>query len=181
MTRQALCLYDLDRPALKKVSTQLEHALLEDDRDAFAELLELGDAMSEDLTAHERLVDLFLLPEEHPTAKALFASLRRVSKKRALTKVMTSSDLALEGRLRGYDALRSIKPAAKLVDKLLNPKRLPWYLRVKDATCGWVDPEQLKELIGEMEPLRTSLTPELVEFLDGLGEITEHAVAHDSL
>ena len=181
MTRTNLSLYELDRPALKKVSAELEAALMSDDAVKLAELLELGDAMRDKLHGRERLVDHFLLPAEHHIAKPLFASLRRISKKRALSKVMTSSDAALEGRLRGYELLRNNAQAAKLIDKLINPKRLPWYLRVDGATCGWLNDEQRKDLISEMKPLRGSLTPELVEFVDALEDCVADAVMHDML
>jgi len=55
----------------------------------------------------------------------------------SMTKVFTSSHPSLEGRLRAFDVLRDDKDIARSVDRLLNPKRLPWYLRRDDASGGW--------------------------------------------
>jgi len=181
MTRATLSLYELDRAALQRLSAELETVLAADDRDGLATLLELGSKVTESLGSCSRLVDLFLRTEDDSTTKTLFASLRRISKKRALTKVMTSTDPALDGRLRGYDVLRECRPAATLVDKLINPNRLPWYLRVRDATCGWLDAVQCKALATEMRHLRPSLTPELRELMDGIEAIEADAVLHDSI
>jgi hypothetical protein len=178
---RALCLYELDRPALKRISAELEATLRADDHAELAKLLELSDALATKLRDRERLVDWFLLPDEHPDAKPLLASLRRISKKRAFTKVLESSDSALEGRLRNFDALRENKRAATLVDKLLSQKRLPWYLRTTGGTCGWIDSDKRAELCDAMAAMRNSLTPELIELLDGLKDVSGDAVLHDSL
>jgi hypothetical protein len=181
VSRSTLTLFELDRPALKALSAELEAALEADDRDALAELLELGDAVRSSLDERERVVDFFLLPESHEAATPWVASLRRISKKRALTPVMTSSDLALEGRLRGFEILREQITLAKLIDKLLSPKRLPWYLRRAGSTCGWLKPEQRATLAQGMKSLAPSLTPELRELQEGLDEAEGDVVLHDGL
>ena len=181
MSRRTLTLYELDRPALKTLTAELEEALGANDRDGLAELLELGDAVRTSLDGRERLVDFFLLPETHETATPLFASLRRISKKRALTPVMTSSDLALEGRLRGFEVLRERSGLAKLVDKLLSSKRLPWYLRRPGTSGGWLNPDQRAMLASGMGELAPALTPELRELQEGLEEAHGDVVLHDGL
>lgn len=181
MSRRALTLYELDRPALKSLSADLEAVLTADDRDGLAELLELGEAMKDALAARERVVDFFLLPETHEAAAPLFASLRRISKKRALTTVMTSSDLALEGRLRGFEVLREQAALAKLVDKLLSDKRLPWYLRRPATSGGWLGPDQRAALAKGMREIAPALTPELKELQETLEQAEGDVVLHDGL
>ncbi|MEQ9320290.1 MAG: hypothetical protein RIF41_14085 [Polyangiaceae bacterium] len=181
MSRRTMTLYELDRPALKTLSSELEEALADDDRDRLAELLELGEAVRASLDGRERVVDFFLLPDTHETATPLYASLRRISKKRALTPVMTSSDMALEGRLRGFEILREQRALAKLVDKLLSDKRLPWYLRRPGTTGGWLGPDQRAALASGMGELSPALTPELRELQEALGEAHGDVVLHDGL
>jgi hypothetical protein len=171
-----LSLYELDRAALQALSAELKAALLADDRDALAKLLELPDS---EALGCARAVDLFLVPEERN--KVLFASLRRVSKKRALTKVLESTHPSLDARLRAYDVLRDEPPIARSLDRLMNPQRLPWYLRRAGATCGWIDAAEKTALAKAMQKHRAALTPELVELLDGLYQLDGDAVLHDSL
>ncbi len=181
MSRTTLSLYELDREALQALSAELRASLESDDLAALCATLELSDAMRPVLQARQRLVDAFLLPPERADTKPLWSSLRRIAKKRALTKVLTSSDQALEGRLRSFEPLRERRDAADLIDKLLNPKRLPWYLRVKDASGGWIDGGQRRRLVAELERLRPRLTPELIELADALGDVSADAVLHDGL
>lgn len=181
MSRSTLSLYELDRPALKALSTELHALLIADDRDGLAALLELGEAMRSSLDSRDRLVDFFLLPESDASAAPIMSSLRRISKKRTLTKVMTSSDLALEGRLRGFEILREQIALRKLVDKLLEPKRLPWFLRGPGSTCGWLKPEERQTLASGMATLLPSLTPELREMQQGLASAEGDVVLHDGL
>lgn len=176
-----IALYELDRPALKAFSDELKAALRDDDREALASLLELQGGLKEALAAAPRLIDLFLVPEDDPRAVPLWASVRRISKKRAMTKVFTSTHPSLEGRLRAYDVLRDDKELARRIDRLLNPKRLPWYLRRSNASGGWLGGEERSDLVAAMKKLKPSLTPELVELLGGLDEIDGDVVAHDGL
>src|SRR5262245_11205738 len=104
--RTTLSLYSLDRPALIELSNELRRLLLADDRAGLSTLLELGGGLADRLTTGERAVDWFLRPETDTEATPIFASLRRVSKKRALTLAWTSEAPSLEGRLRAYDLLR---------------------------------------------------------------------------
>ena len=181
MSRSVLSLYELDRDALKLVSAELETALADNDADALTKLLELGDALAQRLASTERLVDLFLVPESSEQSAPLYASLRRISKKRALTKLMTSSDASLEGRMRGFDLLRDEPELANQLDRLLSPTRLPWYLRRAGASCGWLKASQRDTLASGMRKLKPALTPELVELLDGLEQTDEDVVLHDGL
>jgi hypothetical protein len=176
-----IALYELERPALKIFTEELKQTLLLNQVHELAELLELGDGLRDQLATADRLIDLFLLPEDDKRASPLWASLRRVSRKRAMTKVFTSTHANLEGRLRAYDVLRNDAAVAKSIDRLLNPKRLPWYLRRDGATCGWLGAEERDRLVTAMRKLEPSLTPELQEALDGLHQIDGDVVAHDAL
>lgn len=181
MSRPLLSLYALDRDALKALSAELKETLAANDAAALAQLLELGDAARGAAESFDRTVDAFLVPDTHAQAKVLWASLRRIAKKRALTKIMTSDNPALEGRLRAYEPLRDDAAAAKLVDKLINPRRLPWYLRRPGATCGWLNGEQRQQLHTRLQKLAPTLTPELNALADALDEVEADAVLHDAL
>ncbi|HZO13888.1 MAG TPA: hypothetical protein VFB62_11540 [Polyangiaceae bacterium] len=181
MSRATLSLYELDRPALQQLSADLKRVLADDDRAAFATLLELGPDLAKRLDEVERLVDCFLLPDSDVRVAPLHASLRRISKKRALTKMMESSDAALEGRLRGFEPLRKDASTARLLDQLMNPQRLPWYLRRSGSTCGWIDGNGRTALTQAMRRMKSALPPELVELLDGLEQLDADAVLHDGL
>jgi glutamine synthetase adenylyltransferase len=180
MARSLLRLYELDRDQLKVVSQQLKTALREDSREKLAKLLELSEAMTDSLQQRP-LVELFLMPQSDPQSAAIFASLRRISKKRAITAMFDSEALSLEGRLREFESLRNNNIIARQLDRLLNPKRLPWYLRRPGASCGWLRKDQRQELVAEMKPLRTGLPPEVQDFLRGLDGIDDDVVLHDSL
>ncbi len=176
-----LALYELDRGALKAFTSELEAVLLADDGPRLAALLELGGDLFETIAQRRNLIELFVLPEDAPQRAPVWASLRRVSRKRSMTKVFTSTHATLEGRLRAYDVLRDDKEISRSVDRLLNPKRLPWYLRRAGATCGWLSGDERARLVQSMTRLRAALTPELVEALDGLVEIDGDVVAHDAM
>lgn len=176
-----LSLYEVDRPALVAWSKELKDLLRADDRGAIARALEAGPALAERLATGPRAVDWFLRPESDEAAAPLFASLRRVTKKRALTKVWTSEAASLEGRLRSYDALREERELAALVDKLLEPARLPWFLLRPRATGGWLDGAKRERLAGGLRKLRPSLTPELAAFADAIAEADGDVIAHDNL
>ena len=177
----SLCLYELDRPALKQLSSELREALYDDDSVALGSFLELGDKLTARLGEAERLVDWFLRDDTDEAAAPLYASLRRVSKKRALTPLLSDAERSLEGRLRGFELLREDKALAAAIDKLLNPKRVPWYLRRRGCTCGWLDNDTRDELVRRCRPLRPSLTPELRRFADALEEAQGDIIAHDGL
>ncbi len=181
MSRALLTLYELDRAALKALSAELRDTLTKNDVDALAGLLELGDKAREIASKFERTIDPFLLPDTHDNAKVLWASLRRIAKKRALSKIATSESAALEGRLRAYEPLRDDKQAAVLVDKLLNPLRLPWFLRRKGASGGWLNGEQREQLGLRLSKLRPTLTPELNALARSLAEVDADAVLHDGI
>jgi hypothetical protein len=177
----ALSLYELDRPALQQLSKDLQRVLRDNDATELSAMLELGDALVEQVAAAPRLVDLFLVPEDSPAVAPLWASLRRISRKRAMTKMFTSSHPSLEGRLRAYDVLRDDQAIARAIDRLLNPRRLPWYLRRSGASCGWLGGDERAELEAAVSKLKPSLTPELSEWVDGLSEVSGDVVAHDGM
>ena len=126
-------------------------------------------------------MDWFLRPEGDAAVVPLFASLRRVAKKRALSLAWTSPAASLEGRLRAFDVLREDKNIAGLIDKLLDPNRLPWFLVRPGATCGWLDDDKRGKLASALRPLRAALPAEVVEFADAIREVDGAVVAHDAL
>ena len=103
--RPMLSLYALDRPALVALSKELKALLLLDDRAGLAAALGLGASLFERIQQGPRAVDWLLRPENDPDASPLFASLRRIAKKRALSLSWTSAEPSLEGRLRHFDDL----------------------------------------------------------------------------
>lgn len=179
--RAALSLYALDRPALMAFSGELKALLRTDDRAGLAQALEVGAALAERLSRGPRAVDWFLRPEGDPDAAPLYASLRRVAKKRALTRTWTSDALSLEGRLRHFDLLREEREIAGLIDKLLNPARLPWFLVRPGATGGWLDGTKRERLADALAALRAALPAEIATFAEALGEIEGDVIAHDTL
>lgn len=179
--RSVLALYALDRPALIELSKELKALLLADDRAGIARLLELGGSLAERINEGPRAVDWFLRPEDDELAAPIFASLRRVTKKRALEHAWTSPAPSLEGRLRAYDILREDKTIAALLDKLLDPSRLPWFLVRPGATCGWLDQEKRNKLAAELFGLRAALPEEVSAFTEALREIDGAVVVHDRL
>lgn len=181
MTRPTLSLYELDRPALKELSAELRRLLSADDRAGLAALLELGGSLAERLATGPRAVDWFLRPETDAEAAPLFASLRRVTKKRALSLSWTSPEPSLEGRLRHYDLLRDEPPVVELVDKLLDPARLPWFMHRAGATAGWLDGPRRERLAALLGDLREALPAELAAFATALDAIEGAVVVHDML
>jgi hypothetical protein len=179
--RPRLSLYALDRPALKAFSAELKAALLADDRPGVAALLGLGPELAAKIAAGPRAVDWFLRPETDPAAAPIFASLRRVAKKRALEPAWTSAEPSLEGRLRQFDLLREDPAVAGLIDKLLDSDRLPWFLVRPGATAGWLDGSKRETLAGELRQLKPSLPKEIAAFGDALREMEGDVVAHDGL
>jgi hypothetical protein len=181
VSRPVLSLYALDRAALKALSAELKDALADDDRARLAALLGLGGSLIERLQGGERAVDWFLRADDDPAAGPFFASLRRVTKKRALELAWTSAEPSLEGRLRHFDVLRDERPLAELVDKLLDPARLPWFLLRPGATSGWLDDGRRRALSSGLRPLRPALPPEVVAFADALAAADGDVVIHDGL
>lgn len=179
--RATLSLYVLDRPALKELAAELRRSLIADDRASLAATLELGGALAQRLATEPRAVDWFLRPESDRDAAPLFASLRRVAKKRALEQRWTSPTAALEGRLRMFDVIREDKPLAALVDKLLDAARLPWFLVRPGATGGWLDAPDRERLAAGLLPLRPALPREVVEFVSALDDLDGPVIAHDGL
>jgi hypothetical protein len=179
--RPLLSLYTLNRPELKAFSSELRALLTADDREGISRTLGLGAELSARMSKGARAVDWFLRAESDPEAAPLFASLRRVAKKRALTLDWTSAEPSLEGRLRAFDVLREDPRVAGLIDKLLDAERLPWFLVRPGATSGWLDSAKREELAGAMRPLKPSLPKELAAFADAIRDLDGDVVAHDLL
>jgi hypothetical protein len=179
--RPLLALYSLDRPALKAFSARLKGLLVADDRAALANELGLGPELAARLGAGARAVDWFLRPDDDAEASPFFASLRRVTKKRALGLAWTSEAPSLEGRLRAFEPLREDPKIAQPIDKLLDAARLPWFLVRPGATCGWLASDARAQLAEELRALRPVLTPELAAFAAALADVEGDVVAHDAL
>ncbi len=179
--RPLLSLYTLNRPELKAFSSEIRAVLTSDDREGLARILGLGAELSARVGKGPRAVDWFLRDEADPAAAPLYASLRRVAKKRALELAWTSAEPSLEGRLRAFDLLRDDARVAGLIDKLLDAERLPWFLVRPGATSGWLDSARREELAGGMRQLRPSLPKELVAFADAIRDLDGDVVAHDML
>lgn len=179
--RPKLSLYALDRPALKALSQELKALLLADDRKGIAATLGLGAELAARLGEGPRAVDWFLRPDDDAEAGPIFASLRRIAKKRSLTLAWTSAEASLEGRLRHFDLLREDAKIALLLDKLLDGRRLPWFLVRPGATAGWLDAAKREDLAGELKRLKAALPKELVAFADALEGVGDDVVAHDGL
>jgi hypothetical protein len=179
--RPLLSLYTLNRPELKAFSSEIRAVLTSDDREGLARTLGLGAELSARVGKGTRAVDWFLRDEADPAAAPLFASLRRVAKKRALELSWTSAEPSLEGRLRAFDLLREDPRLAGLIDKLLDAERLPWFLVRPGATSGWLDSAKREDLAGQMRKLRPSLPKELQAFADAIRDLDGDVVAHDML
>lgn len=179
--RPLLSLYTLNRPELKAFSSEIRVVLTSDDREGLARILGLGAELSARVGKGPRAVDWFLRDEADPAAAPLYASLRRVAKKRALALAWTSAEPSLEGRLRAFDLLREDARLAGLIDKLLDAERLPWFLVRPGATSGWLDSARREDLAGQMRPLRSSLPKELQAFADAIRDLDGDVVAHDML
>jgi hypothetical protein len=179
--RTRLSLYALDRPALKAFSAELKGLLLADDRAGVAALLGLGADLAARVASGPRAVDWFLRPEGDAEVTPLFASLRRVAKKRALELAWTSAEVSLEGRLRHFDLLREDPKVATLIDKLLDSHRLPWFLVRPGATSGWLDAAMREALAAELWGLRAALPKELAAFAEAIRDVDGDVVAHDLL
>lgn len=180
-TRPLLALYALDRPKLQAFAKELKELLLADDRSGLASALGLGAELSDRLGRGPRAVDWFLRPDTDPQASPLFASLRRVAKKRALELAWTSDAPSLEGRLRAFEPLRDEPQVAVAIDKLLDANRLPWFLVRPGATGGWLDGAAREALAIELRALKPVLTPELAAFAEAVDEIDGPVLAHDGL
>jgi hypothetical protein len=180
MSRPVLSLFALDRDALEAFGADLRGVLARDDRDGLIALLGFGGAFADMSRAARRGVDLFLVPETEASHSGLYASLRRVAKKRALEHRWTSESPSLEGRLREYDLIREDLPVARRVDSLLDTRKVPWFLRRPGSTAGIlasVDREALSEGLREVRDLPV----EVARLADALEEAEGDVLCHDGL
>ena len=176
--RTKLSLFALDRGALEAFSAELRAALSDDARDALITLLGLGGSFADKARSTQRAVDLFLVPEDKESG--LYPSLRRVAKKRALSYMWTSESPALEGRLREWGGLREDAEAARLVDALLDVRRIPWFLRRPGATGGWLEAAE-REALSEALTCLEDPPDELVAFGEALAAVEGDVLCHDGL
>jgi hypothetical protein len=180
LSRPLLSCFALDAPALFAFEGELRAALTSDDRAALVGLLGLQGDFAERARSTERAVDLFLVPESDPSRSGLYASLRRVVKKRALEHVWTSESPALEGRLREYEALRAEPTLARRIDQMLDPATVPWFLRRPGATAGRLPSDDRAELAAALLALDDP-PPELALFGGALNEVEGDILLHDGL
>lgn len=181
MSRPLLSLYRLDRGRLHEVSSRLREVLTHNDRIGLSELLELGKELAARVESAPRAVDWFLLPDDDAESAPLVASLRRVGKRAALERVWTSSSAALEGRLRAYDVLRDEPDVAAALDRLLDANLLPWFLRPRGSSGGWLDDGERAELVERMEALAPALPDEVNAFVEALASVEGDVLIHDRL
>lgn len=178
--RPRLSLFTLNRAALEVFGRELRAALAEDSREAIVSLLELSGGLADRVVGAQRGVDLFLVPETEPGHAALYASLRRIAKKRALEQVWRSDSPALEGRLRAYEPLRENDAVASRVDALLDADRVPWFLQRSGATAGWLPSEErlaLEEALIDLE----DPPAEIAALSDALRLVEGDVLCHDGL
>ena len=176
--RTKLSLFALDRESLDTFSAELHRALAEDARQDLVTLLELGGSFADKARSVRWAVDLFLVPEEKESG--LYASLRRVAKKRALSYMWSSDAPALEGRLREWEELREDAEASRLIDGLLDRRRIPWFLRRPGGTGGWLEAEQAQALSEAILHLDDP-PDELLAFAEALATIEGDVLCHDGL
>jgi len=181
MSRSLLTLYRVDSPRLAELSAQLRETLIRDDRPALAQLLQLGAELALRVEHAPRAVDLFLVPEAEADVAPLWASLRRVAKRAALERVWTSDSPSLEGRLRAYDTLREEPEIAEAIDRLLDARFLPWFLRPVGSTGGWLKDAERSALANRMESLAPALPDEVNALVEALGGMDGDALVHDRL
>jgi hypothetical protein len=181
MSRSLLTLYRVDRPRLDELSARLREVLIRDDHRALAGLLELGPELGARVERAPRAVDLFLVPEAEAEVAPLYASLRRIAKRAALERVWTSDSPSLEGRLRAYDTLREEPEIAAAVDRLLDTRFLPWFLRPVGSTGGWLEDAERSALADRMESLGPALPDEVNALVEALGGMDGDALVHDRL
>lgn len=184
MARTRLSIYALQRGALAELESELRTLLSDDDREGVGKLLGLGEALAARV-ASRPAVEWFLRDDDDAEASPLYASLRRVAKKRTLEKVWTSEHPSLEGRLRAYDTIRDDRALAAAVDRALDHARVPFFLMRKGATMGLVtekDRAAIADAIGPGGSLRDDdLPPELAAFGDALAEQDGDLLIHDGL
>jgi hypothetical protein len=181
MSRPVLSLYRLDRPKLSELSGRLRELLSQDDRAGLASLLGLGEELAKRVSAARWSVDLMLRPDDDAHVAPIFSSLRRVAKRAALEHVWTSESPSLEGRLRAYDVLREDEEMASGLDRLLDARRLPWFLQRPGGTGGWLDDAQRTVLARAMESVGPALPDEVNAFVEALGGMDGDALVHDRL
>ncbi len=178
--RPRLSLFALDRAALDGFGRELRDALAEDSREALVSLLELSGGLADRVVGAERAVHLFLVPETDPHHAGLYASLRRIVKKRALEPAWRSDSPALEGRLRAYEPLRENAAAASRVDALLDAERVPWFLQRPGATAGWLSSSEKVALVEALSELDDP-PAEIAALSDALGQVDGDVLCHDGL
>jgi len=181
VSRPVLSLYRLDRSKLAELSQKLRGLLSSDDRAGLSLLMGLGDELALRVGRARRAVDLMLRPDDDPEVAPIFASLRRIAKRTALERVWTSASPALEGRLRAYDVLRDDEDVSLRIDRMLDPARLPWFLKRPGGTSGWLDDEDRGLLVSGMEALGPALPDEVNAFVEALSGMEGDALVADLL
>jgi hypothetical protein len=180
VSRSYLSLFEVDAEALSAFSAELRAVLVADDRDALVRMLSLEGEVAGSVRSSRHAVFTLLEAEEVARSGSIFESLRRAARDRALRLAWKSDSLALEGRLRGYDALRDDAELARLVDALLDGRGVPWFLRRPGATFGSLSEPEVEALAAALVGLQDA-PPELVAFGEALGELEQAVLCHDTL
>jgi hypothetical protein len=180
MSRTRLSLFDLDREALASFGTELRATLTHDDRDAVVLLLKLDGPAAEHVRAAPSAVSVLLTSASYPPSVPVFEALRRAAKERALGLAWTSESLALEGRLRGFEALREEPELARRADALLDGAGVPWFLRAPGGSFGVLPSAEREELAEGLARLDDA-PPELTAFAEALGALQGDVLCHDTL
>jgi hypothetical protein len=180
VSRSRLSLFTLDRGALDAFSAELRAALASDDRTTLVRLLALGGDAAAPVLSATRSVDVFLAPESYAPSAPALAALRDAARGRALGLAWTSESLALEGRLRGFEALRDDPELAGRVDALLDGAGVPWFLRRAGGSFGTLSAAEREALASGMADLDDP-PPELVALGEALSELSGDVLCHDGL
>ena len=78
--------------------------------------------------------------------------------------------------------MREEREVAELLDKLLDPGRLPRPFLVRPgATAGWLDGDKRERLAGALGRLAPALPKALADFATALDGIEGDVVVHDAL
>jgi hypothetical protein len=180
MSRSRLSLFEVDREALASFGAELRAMLVRDDRDALAKLLKLDPVPAEHLRASSKAVHVLLASDSYPPSAPVLEALRQSVKERALRHAWTSESLALEGRLRGFEALRDEAELARGVDALLDGVGVPWFLRRPGGTFGILSRSEREEVALGLERLDDA-PPEVRAFAEALGSVEGDVLCHDTL
>jgi hypothetical protein len=180
VSRSRLSLFEVDRRALTSFSDELRAVLAADDRDGLVRMLMLDGEAAEAIRGARHAAFVFLAAASYPPSALVVPALRSAARQRALRHVWTSNSLSLEGRIRGFEALREDEETARLADALLDGAGVPWFLRSPAGTFGSL-PDADRARLAEALVRLDDPPPELVELGEALDGLDGEALVHDTL